>query len=323
MAALVIIALSAGIYLANASWLAHPSGKPSILAHRGVSQTFSEAGVDDLTCTATRIDPPVHAFLENTIPSLRRAFELGASVVEIDIQPTTDGEFVVFHDWTLDCRTDGHGVTRDHSLAHLRALDIGHGYTADGGRTHPFRGKGYGSMPTLGEVLAAFPSQGLLINVKSNDAAEGDRLARYLATRDPVGLGRLSVIGGPRPVARLKAVLPQLRAFSSEQFKTCAKRYVALGWSGYAPEACRNILVFVPQRQAWMVWGWPNRFLARMHAMGSEVYVAGDLKLDGHQTILGFNDPARLGDLPSGWRGGVSTDRIDLIGPALARRQAP
>ena len=38
--------------------------------------------------------------------------------------------------------------------AELEALDIGHGYTADGGATFPFRGKAVGEMPTLGEALA-------------------------------------------------------------------------------------------------------------------------------------------------------------------------
>lgn len=315
----VALALATGLYLANASWLAQPVGKPSILAHRGVAQTFPEEGVDDATCTATRIERPTNAFLENTIPSMRRAFELGASVVELDVQPTTDGEFVAFHDWTLDCRTDGHGVTREHSLTELRTLDIGYGYTADGGRTHPFRGQGYGPMPTLAEVLAAFPAQGLLINVKSNDPAEGDALAAYLAAHDPAGLNRLTVIGGPRPVARLKTQLSAVRGFSPAQFKACIGRYVALGWTGHVPRACHDIPIFVPQRQAWILWGWPRRFLARMHAAGSEVYIAGDLKLEGHQTILGLNDPRRLKALPKGWKGGVSTDRIDLIGPAMAR----
>ena len=33
-------------------------------------------------------------------------------MIEIDVHPTTDGQFAVFHDWTLDCRTNGAGVTR-------------------------------------------------------------------------------------------------------------------------------------------------------------------------------------------------------------------
>jgi glycerophosphoryl diester phosphodiesterase len=119
--------------------------------------------------------PSTHQYLENTISSMRAGFTIGADIVELDVHPTTDGEFAVFHDWTLDCRTDGRGVTREHSMAYLKKLDIGHGYTADGGKTFPFRGKGIGLMPTLTEVLATFPEQRLLINVKSRDPSEGEK----------------------------------------------------------------------------------------------------------------------------------------------------
>ena len=98
--------------------------------------------------------PPEHPYLENTIDGFRAAFSDGADIIEFDVQPTTDGQFVVFHDWTLDCRTNGSGVTREHALAELRPLDLGYGYTADGGKTFPFRGKGVGLMPTLDQVLA-------------------------------------------------------------------------------------------------------------------------------------------------------------------------
>ena len=37
---------------------------------------------------------------------MRAAFAAGADIVELDIHPTTDGQFAVFHDWTLDCRTE-------------------------------------------------------------------------------------------------------------------------------------------------------------------------------------------------------------------------
>jgi hypothetical protein len=75
---------------------------------------------------------------------------------EIAVHPTADGHFVVFHDWTLECRTDGYGVTRQHTLTELKALDAGYGYTADGGKTFPIRGKGVGLIPSLDEVFAAF-----------------------------------------------------------------------------------------------------------------------------------------------------------------------
>jgi len=88
-----------------------------------------------------RIDPPTHEFIENTIPSIQAAVEAGADIIELDIKLTTDGEIVVFHDETLDCRTDGTGKTHHQNLAYLRGLDIGYGYTSDGGKTYPFRGQ--------------------------------------------------------------------------------------------------------------------------------------------------------------------------------------
>ncbi len=78
-------------------------------------------------------------YLENTIRSMRAGFEAGADIVEIDVHHTTDNEFAVFHDWTLDCRTNGHGVTRGHTMAELKRFDIGYGYTSDSGKTFPFR----------------------------------------------------------------------------------------------------------------------------------------------------------------------------------------
>src|SRR4051812_50073994 len=113
--------------------------------------------------------PSGYGYLENTIASMQAGFAAGADIVELDVHPTTDGEFALFHDWTLDCRTDGHGVTREHSMAYLKKLDIGYGDTADGGKSFPFRGK---RMPTLAEVLEAFPQGRLLINVKSRRSEE-------------------------------------------------------------------------------------------------------------------------------------------------------
>src|SRR5262245_16840649 len=116
-AAAGVVLLAAFAFLNNTNWLVfdRPSG-PTLLAHRGLAQTYDAAGLERDTCTATRMHPPEHAFLENTLPSMRAAFEAGADIVEFDIHPTTDGHFAVFHDWTLDCRTEGRGVTREHSL---------------------------------------------------------------------------------------------------------------------------------------------------------------------------------------------------------------
>ncbi len=183
---------------------AKSSSGPFLLAHRGVSQTFDRAGLDNLTCTAKPIHPPTNEFLENTISSMSTVIKAGADVIELDVHPTIDGEFAVFHDWTLECRTNGTGRTRDHSMAELKALDIGFGYTADGGKTFPFKGKGVGLMPSLSEVLIAFPNQRFLINVKSNFDEEGELLATYLNGLPKERRQLIAVYGGSKPVAVIR-----------------------------------------------------------------------------------------------------------------------
>src|SRR5918994_865281 len=107
------------IALGNSSFWVSPRTTRTLLAHRGLAQTYPATGLTATTCTAARIFPPEHSLIENTLPSMRAAFAAGADIVELDVHPTTDGPIAVFHDWTLDCRTDGRGVTRERSFAEL------------------------------------------------------------------------------------------------------------------------------------------------------------------------------------------------------------
>lgn len=313
------LVLVAAIYLNNASWAAHPKQGLTILSHRGVHQTYRREGLTKETCTASRIDAPTHSFIENTLPSMKAAFDLGADVIELDVHPTTDGTFAVYHDWTVDCRTEGHGVTRGKSMAELKRLDIGYGYTADGGRTYPLRGRGVGLMPSLDEVLRAFPDRGFLINFKSNDAHEGETMAAWLKARPWARPERLSFYGGGRPVERLRALRPDLKTMSRRTLKTCATRYLLVGWTGYVPATCRHTIVFVPLNYRWAAWGWPNRLRARMEAAGSDLYVMAPVDRSD-PGLGGIDTPEQLAKLGSGFQGGVSTDRVDVIGPLLKRR---
>ena len=302
------------IYFNNASWLASPpSVGPLLLAHRGVHQTFPFDGIANDTDTSKRIFPPEHPYLENTIASMEAAFRYGADVVEFDVHPTTDGHFAVFHDWTLDFRTDGKGVTREHSLAELQKLDIGYGYSSDGGVTFPFRGQGIGQMPSLDQVLATFPDQQFLIHIKSDDPDEGRKLAAVLAKLPPARRALLSAYGGDRPMAALKKDLPDLRVMSMGSLKKSLVDYLAVGWTGHVPASCRGTLIHVPEKYAPLLWGWPNRFLARMEKAGTRVIlVAGNGKRSE-----GFDSTGDLSRLPPGYKGGVWTNRIDRVGPRL------
>jgi len=318
-----LAALLAGfIYLSNADWLTGtPAGRPALLAHRGLAQTFDLDGVTNDTCTATRIHAPAHPYLENTLASMEAAFRAGADIVEFDIHSTTDGHFAVFHDWTLDCRSDGKGVTREHSLAQLKALDIGYGYTADGGKSFPFRGKGTGLMPSLDEVLGTFPDHRFLIHIKSTDPREGEQLATRLSALSPARRERLIVYGGDLPVASFRERQPDMRAMSRASLMQCLLRYIAIGWTGYVPAACRHSLVLVPINAAPWLWNWPNGFLSRMTRAGSIVIVVGPYSRGEFSRGIDSEDDFRR--LPTAFAGGIWTNRIDRLGPLLRSRTQP
>ena len=80
------------------------AGAPLLIAHRGGSALAPE----------------------NTLLAFRQALEWWrADVLELDVQPTRDGEVVVIHDPTLDRTTDGTGPVAARTFAELRALDAG------------------------------------------------------------------------------------------------------------------------------------------------------------------------------------------------------
>ncbi len=316
---LFALGLAITVFALNTSLLAPaPAGKPLIIAHRGLGQTFHREGLTGETCTAERIFPPQHPYLENTLAGFAAAFSAGADIIEFDIHPTTDGDFVVFHDWTLDCRTDGHGVTRDHTLAELKALDIGYGYTADGGRTFPFRGKGVGAMPTLDEVLTAFPDRRFLINIKSDDAEEGQRLAAQLAPLPAARRALIWVYGGGKAIAAFAAAAPDVTVLGTDAAKRCLVRYALLGWLGVVPSECRNTLFMLPVNYARFAWGFPNRLTARLAADGTRVVLLG--AYDGSGFSSGIDTLAELDTVPARFDGLIWTNRVDLIGPALTAR---
>ncbi len=305
-----------GLTFFNASWLAPPpKGSLNLVAHRGVYQNFDREGLGNEDCTATRIRPPTHIYLENTIPSIRRAITDGANMIEIDLAPTKDGKLMLFHDWTLECRTNGTGETRDKTAAELKAFDIGYGYTADGGKTFPFRGKGVGLMPSLEEVLVQFPRADFLINFKSKEASEADQVADLLQKMGRRVDGNYGFTGHAAPIDRIRKRLPGVWAFSKDEVKACSTDYVKIGWLGIVPESCKGRTIAVPLNYQWAIWGWPKRFLARMEKAGTRVIMTGPVK--NGSAARGIEQLEELPKVPRDFRGYLITEEIQLIGPAL------
>ncbi len=316
----VVLLILAILSLVNASWLAPaPTGRATLIAHRGVSHLYNKTGLGRDDCTATRIRPPEHDIFENTVRSMQIAVGNHADMVEVDIAPTKDGHMVLFHDWTIDCRTDGRGETRDHTLAELKALDIGYGYSADGGKSFPLRGKGIGQIPTVEEGLAALPRHPILFNFKSKNAGEADQLFAILRAsgRDYAQLGD-AFYGAQGPVNRIRQLAPKNWAFNlKDEAKACTRDYVIYGWTGIIPESCRGGVLVIPINYQWPMWGWPNRLIARMKSVGARVIIMGPY--ESGKANEGLSDINDLGRIPASFNGYVWVEDIMAVGPALQR----
>lgn len=113
---------------------------------------------------------------ENTIESFAQAVAAGAEAIEFDVRLSADGIAVVHHDPTVVRTTDGRGEVARMTFDELRRLDAGARFTRDKGKTFPYRGKGH-RIPSLNEVIEAFPTTPLLIEIKTPLAATAVRKA--------------------------------------------------------------------------------------------------------------------------------------------------
>jgi glycerophosphoryl diester phosphodiesterase len=92
---------------------------------------------------------------ENTLGSVRKALELGANGIEVDVH-AADGRLIVIHDDTLDRTTNGVGPVAEKSFAYLRSLDAGKGE----------------HIPTLSEVFDAVNRRAVInVELKGPDTA--------------------------------------------------------------------------------------------------------------------------------------------------------
>jgi glycerophosphoryl diester phosphodiesterase len=309
----VLIVLIAAWWLYQAWPVALPPsrGELTLIAHRGVHHDFPMEGVEWDTCTAERIYPPTHDFIENTVPSIRAAFDAGASVVEIDLHVTRDGELAVFHDFMLECRTEATGDVADHTLAELQNLDVGYGYTADGGATFPLRGSGVGMMPSLDDVLTEFPDQRIMLDPKDERSVIAPVLTNQLSELAPRDRARISLWAERDYDAALDVPgVERLLAERGSDVMTCAKAYLRRLGIGALPTECGTAGIAIPAAYLNRIPGWPNRLLRQAHDAGVPIYVETD---DADVA----RDVARL---PIS---GILTDRIEQVGPALAASDRP
>jgi glycerophosphoryl diester phosphodiesterase len=142
-------------------------------------------------------------FPSNTMYAFKRSLQVGADMLELDVGVTTDGQVVVMHDTTVDRTTNGHGTVASLTFKQLRRLDAAYWFSgasnayrhdrprsayrlrgvATGRRKPP---KGFTAadfrVPTLTEVLRAFPHTPINVEIKGRTKAEA--VAEYLTNAD-------------------------------------------------------------------------------------------------------------------------------------------
>jgi len=146
-------------------------------------------------------------FPSNTMYAFRRALKAGADMLELDIGVTKDNKVIVMHDTTVDGKTNGHGTVSSKTLRQMKKLDAAYWFAPRASehyshdlarRAYRFRGvatgkrkppKGFTAkdfrVPTLAEVLKAFPRTPINVEIKGRtpqeDTAEYVQNAEVLA----------------------------------------------------------------------------------------------------------------------------------------------
>jgi glycerophosphoryl diester phosphodiesterase len=200
---------------------------------------------------------------ENTLPAFELAVAQGADAVELDVRLTRDGAPVVIHDATLDRTTSLTGPVRGRTLSELRTADAGARFTPDGGRTHPFRDQAV-RVPTLAEVLWAFPTMPVLIEIKEPEVQEAVR--RVLTEEDAVE--RCVVASEHVGAIELFRQAPFACGAAGPEISALYRAVMLRR----GPSACRYRLLSVPLR--WHGLPVPTRgFVAAARKLGCPVHV--------------------------------------------------
>ncbi len=127
---------------------------------------------------------------ENSIQAIENAIRMGVDMVEIDIQRTADGEFVLMHDPTLNRTSTGKGRIADLTLEQIRKFRLRSGNGIKSRR----------AIPTLEEALLACRGR-VLVNIDKG----GDYIREILPVIQRTGTEKQVIIKGKYALDRVKA----------------------------------------------------------------------------------------------------------------------
>jgi len=170
---------------------------------------------------------------EITLAAIARAAELGADMVEMDVQTCADGTAVIIHDGHLQRTTNGSGLLCEHTLESLKRLDAG-----DGER-----------IPTLDEAIGCCRAHGLAPYLEVKDSFSVPAVARVVREPD---LQERAIVASFRPdwLADLRALDGRIATavlFGSLDIdpvalaRAAGARFVHPCWEHRGPEPHRHL----------------------------------------------------------------------------------
>jgi glycerophosphoryl diester phosphodiesterase len=242
-----------------------------LAAYRGGGQQVNYKKLNENQCTARSIVDSPNKHVENTIESVNHSILSGANTIHLNVHRTKDNVFVVFHDWTVDCATNGKGEVRDLDFSYLEKLDAGFGYTPDDGSTYPFRDKGY-KISKLEDYFNLFPNVTFWLNPKQESHEIFRSLVELIDKSNLKSKNSTLFLTTKKSENWFNNQGFQYSAVSVESSKSCVKKYVLYGWTGIFPEQCKNRPIYIHNSITRYIWGYPTLFSARAQSYDSEVY---------------------------------------------------
>lgn len=244
--------------------------RPRLFGHRGASAHFPE----------------------NTLPAFRAAIVAGVPYLELDVWATADGHVVAHHDETLLRLCGDLRRVSDITLAELKALDAGFGFSPDGSN-RPCLNQGI-AVPTLAEVFAAFPAAFFNIEVKQEapaieaqvlaaiqEAGMADRV--LLAAEQDAIMQRLRPLCGSIPTS---FSFGELQAFFGWLQGGCLGDYRPPGAALQIPESWGGRTLVTPET------------VRAAHALGVEVHVWTVNEPQDMERLLAMGVDGLMSDYP-------------------------
>lgn len=238
---------------------------------------------------------------ENTLIGIERGLAEGSDWIEIDVQLTADGHLVLMHDPTVERTTNGSGRVEEMTLAQIKTLDAGYRFTADGGSTYPYRGMGI-EVPTLEEVLLAFPAARFVVEVKGDNVKAAEALADVLLRTGSVS----RVIVGSfsdRVIVRFREVLPDVPTTAGKNEAAVFYLLSRFGLDAFAS----------PQ---WEILAVPPRLFGWLPVINRGLVVAAERH---ERLVFAFtvNEEGQASRLVTLGVNGIVTDRPDVVVPVV------